>query len=189
MKRSILVLLAVVLLSVGMSSTAACADETFIIAPGTTLDIAVYRDSSLSRKYAVDANGAIDMPLVGKVEVAGLSVPKATVKIERALTKYLRKPDVTIFVENYGIISVMGEVVNPGPVPLSGKMYVLDAVGMAGGLKPTASGNRVKVIRKKVNGTSHLIKVKLKDVINKGDVTKDILLKPGDVIIVPERIF
>ena len=69
-----------------------------------------------------------------------------------------------------------------------GKMDVLNAIGMAGGLKTTASLNRIKVIRRNGDGTSQVIKIKLKRIL-KGDMSKDVELKPGDTIIVPERIF
>jgi polysaccharide biosynthesis/export protein len=177
--------------------TAACAvplpvaaqDDTFIIAPGNLLDVTVYQDKELSKKYAVDADGTIDMPLARKVKVGGLSIPQATAKIEGALAKYIKEPQVSILTENYGNIYVMGEVTRPGPIRLSGDMHVLEAVGMAGGMKPTAAPNRVKVIRREADGSSKAIKVELKKIMGSGDLSKDVALKPGDVIVVPERIF
>jgi len=115
-------------------------------------------------------------------------VPQASEKIGKELVRYIREPQVNILVRGYGNIYVIGEVMSPGPYQLSGKMRVLDAVGMAGGLKPTASANRVKVIRKEGDEGSRVIKIKLKKVFN-GDFSKDVLLMPGDTIIVPERFF
>ena len=188
MKTKVILIILVACLCLSWTGRLGASDETFIITSGSTLNVLVYKDEELSRDYLVDAGGYIDMPLIGKVEVGNLTVPEATDRIEAKLKKFIREPQVNIYATGYGNVYVLGEVVTPGPYQLSGKMSVLDAIGMAGGLKPTASKNRIRVIRKTNGEGSRVIKVKLGKVL-KGDMSADVLLKPGDVINVPERIF
>lgn len=182
-----LIIVGVLVLLTGSVRMVLSMEEIFLITPGTTLEITVYKEKELSKKYQVDSGGFVDIPLVGKVEVGSMSIPQATEKIEEELRRFIKDPQVNIYTEGYGNVYVLGEVVKPGPTLLSGKMAVLDVVGMAGGLKPTASANRIKVVRKEAGG-SRVIKVKLKKVM-RGHLDKDVLLNPGDVIIVPERVF
>ncbi|MCM8757887.1 MAG: SLBB domain-containing protein, partial [Candidatus Omnitrophica bacterium] len=98
------------------------------------------------------------------------------------------KPNDTIMVEEYGRISIVGQIQRPGTYSFRKGLTVLEAIGMAGGFTPIASIDGTSVIRLE-EGKKKIIRVKISDITKKGDKTKDILLQPGDTIVVPESLF
>ena len=104
----------------------------------------------------------------------------------------MKQPQVNIIVQNpvsrYSQVRVVGQVVRPSPVPYREGMTVLDAILEVGGLTPFAAGNRAKVVRT-VDGQQQEIKVKVDDLVNKGDLSHNVALRPGDVLLVPESRF
>ncbi len=170
--------------------------ERYLVDINDVLDIVVFEEPDLSMSIRVSDEGLLSLPLIGDVDVKGLT----TQEVERALEKrleegFLRNPKVTVRldIELMGQyqekeVFVLGEVKDPGALPMLGKyMTVLEAVTKAGGFTPIAAPNRTKVIRLE-NGIEQTITVNLNKV-RKGDRSLDIILKPGDTVVVPETYF
>lgn len=169
------------------------------IAITDSLRVAIFGEDDLSRVSRVDARGMINLPLIGEVKVFGLTLREAEQAIADAYRdgRYLRNPQVTINVEVYAIreISVQGQVKNPQRVvlPAESTMTVLEAVTKCGGFTDTAKGTEVRVTRIGADGKE--VKVFIVDVEslikgkNKAKAEDDsLLLQPGDIVYVPERI-
>jgi len=112
--------------------------------------------------------------------------------MEQVLGEFVRSPKVNIIVtqpaSTFSQVRVVGQVVRPQAVPYREGITVLDVVLQVGGLGPFAAGNRAKVVRQ-VDGKNVEIDVKLNRLINGGDMRQNIVMKPGDVLVVPEALF
>lgn len=167
--------------------------EEYKVETGDVLTITVYEQQDLTTKTRVDANGNITFPLLGSVRVGGFTISE----VERQITDllkadYLVNPQVNVFIETYHPkkVFVMGFINKPGEYELSKdrETTVLEAITMAGGFKEGAAQNGTKVIRVK-NGEKISIPIRVMDITSKGDKAKDIPVKPGDIIVVPESFF
>jgi len=164
----------------------------YTIGPENVLQIDVYygRNEELSRKARVSSNGYITFPLLGEVEVEGLTVGEVEKKIAHLLDKdYIVNPQVSVFIEEYSTVSILGQVKEPGNYEIRGKLSVVEVISKAGGFTKIAARNDVSIIRTNKNGTKTKIKVKVNDIINKGKEEDDISLKPDDIVTVPESFF
>lgn len=176
-------------------STPAPAGETspsYLIGPGDTLQIFVWRNPELTTTAPVRPDGKITTPLVQDMVAVGKTPSQLARDIEAVLAEYIRSPQVNVIVSDpvsaFSQIKVIGQVTNPQSLAYREGMRVLDAVLAAGGLAEFAAGNRAKIVRK-VNGKDVELRVKLNDLINKGELKQNIELKPGDVLVVPESFF
>jgi polysaccharide biosynthesis/export protein len=164
----------------------------YTIGPENVLQIDVYygRGEELSRKARVSSKGEITFPLLGEVDVVGLTVGEVEKKIAFLLDKdYIINPQVSVFIEEYSTVSILGQVNTPGNYEIKGKLSVVELISKAGGFTKIAARNDVSVIRTNKNGTKTKILVKVNDIINKGKEDDDIPLKPGDIVTVPESFF
>jgi polysaccharide biosynthesis/export protein len=164
------------------------------------LRITVFQEDDLSTICRVDAKGTVNLPLVGEVRVYGQTLSQAERTIEAAYKdgRFLRKPEVTVAVEEYAPreVSIQGQVKNPGryPLPVETSMSVLDLVTKAGGFTDTALGTGVRVTRILPDGTTKVITLDVESLIKgKSDAKTNeqnsaLLLEPDDIIYVPERI-
>jgi polysaccharide export outer membrane protein len=122
----------------------------------------------------------------------GKTAPQLARDMEGVLSEYVRSPKVNIIVtiaaSAYSLVKVVGQVVHPQALPYREGMTVLDAVLAVGGLSQFASGNRARIVRVE-HGQQTVIKVRLTDLVNGGDVGENVLLKPGDVLVVPQSLF
>lgn len=162
------------------------------IGPENALQIDVYygRDQELSRKVRVSSKGFITFPLLGEVEVAGLSVAELEKKITELLEKdYLVNPQVSVFIEEYSTVSILGQVKEPGSFEIKGSLTVIELISLAGGFTKIAATNDVRIIRTLPDGSKRTIKVRANDIVNKGKEDEDVLLEPGDIVMVPESFF
>lgn len=162
------------------------------IGPENVLQIDVYygRDEELSRKVRVSSNGFITFPLLGEVEVRNLTIAELENKLTKLLEKdYLVNPQVSVFIQEYSTISVLGQVKKPGSYEIKGKLSVVEAISLAGGFTNIAAQNDVKIIRTKSDGSKETIKVKVWDIVNRSKEEDDIQLLPGDIVTVPESFF
>ncbi len=162
------------------------------------LRIDIYQEEDLRTMSRVDAKGKINLPLVGEVAVAGLTVSDAQKAVETAYRdgRYLRTPQVTINVEAYAAreVSIQGQVRSPGryPLPIETSMTVLELVTRAGGFSDTAKGTAVTITRVTPDGKKQVFTIdvdsllKGKDRANIND--NSLMLEPGDIVFVPERI-
>ena len=162
------------------------------------LRIAVFQEDDLSSIVRIDANGDVNLPLVGEVKVAGLTVSQAQKAIEDAYRNglYLRNPQVTITVEEYASreVSIEGQVRNPGryPLPIESTMTVVDLVIKAGGLTDIAKGTAVTITRTSPEGKKTTHTVDVESIIKGKKPAKpndsSLQLQPGDIVYVPESI-
>jgi polysaccharide export outer membrane protein len=167
-------------------------DTVYIIGPGDTVQVFVWRNPELSVTVPVRPDGKISTPLVEDLVAVGKTSSQLAREIETALSEYIRSPQVNIIVTNpvstYSQIKVIGEVVTPQSMPYREGLTVLDVVLAVGGLTEFAAGNRAKIVRQE-NGKTVEIKVKLEALVRKGKVDENKALRPGDVLIVPESFF
>ena len=173
----------------GIGATA----KNYVIGPGDVLDIFVWQNPDLSQKAVpVRPDGRISTPLIANIVAAGKTPVELAQDMDKALGAYIRSPRVTVIVSRaVGVLSqiqVIGQVTRPESIAYHEGMTVLDAVLAAGGLTPYAAGNRAKLERK-VDGRVETLHLKLSNLINKGDLSQNLALQPGDVLVVPESLF
>jgi polysaccharide export outer membrane protein len=166
------------------------ASPEYIIGPGDTVQVFVWRNPELSVTVPVRPDGKISTPLVEDMVVVGKTSSMLARDIEKVLAEYVRAPQVNIIVTNpvstFSQVKVIGQVTNPQSVPYREGLTALDAILAVGGLTEFAAGNRAKIVRKNDAGKPIEIKVKLESLVKKGKMAENKDLKPGDVIIVPE---
>ena len=164
----------------------------YIIGPGDTLQVFVWRNPELTVTVPVRPDGKISPPLVEDMVAVGKTAPQLARDMEGVLGEYVRSPKVNIIVtvaaSAFSLVKVVGQVAHPQALPYREGMTVLDAVLEVGGLGQFASGNRARVVRT-VNGKETVIHVKLADLMNSGATNENIPLKAGDVVVVPQSIF
>lgn len=161
--------------------------------PEDILEITVYEQPDLTTKARISSNGEIAFPLLGKIKASGFTVTELKDKIERLLAKdYLVDPQVQVFIEKYHIkqVSVLGAVQKPGKYDMrtERETTLLEAIAMAEGFSKVANVNGTRIIRNE-NGQQQTISVKVTDITKEGMKEKDIFLKPGDIVFVPESFF
>ena len=157
------------------------------IGANDVLDITVYGEENLTQEVRVTTSGHITYPLLGRVQASGLSVTELEDSIRRALAKdYIRNPQVKVFVKEFSNIFVFGQVKDPGPFLFKGGMTVLQAVTTAGGFTKIANPRKVRVVRTH-NGDREVIQINVNE-IAKGE-KEDLILRPGDTVVVPESFF
>jgi polysaccharide export outer membrane protein len=168
------------------------ASADYIIGPGDTLQVFVWRNPDLTVTVPVRPDGKISTPLVEDMVAVGKTPSVLARDIEKALAVYVKSPQVNVIVtipaSAFSQVKVIGQVLHPQAVPYRSGMTVLDAVLAVGGLSQFAAGNRAHVVRT-VNGKSTEFKVRLEALVNDGDMKQNLLLQPGDVLVVPETHF
>lgn len=160
----------------------------FRIGPEDVLSIDVFGLDDLDRKVRVLSDGSISLPLLGTFSIAGLTLSETEQKIERMLRdkQLVKAPEVTIFVEEFvsSTVSVQGAVVKPGVYQLIGNKTLLDVLGEAGGIDAN-SGRMIFILRKASTGEKEWIEIDSERLTDQGDLTLDIPLRAGDVVMVP----
>lgn len=164
----------------------------YVIGPGDTLQIFVWRNSELTASVPVRPDGKITTPLNQDMVAVGKTPYQLARDIEKVLSEYVRSPTVNVIVTQpvgaYSQVQVIGQVSRPGSLPYRAGMKVLDAVLAVGGLGQFAAGNRAKIERV-TSGQKQELRVKLDSLVNKGDMSQNLPLQPGDVLVVPEARF
>lgn len=154
----------------------------------------VWRNEDLNVTAPVRPDGKISVPLVGDVQAGGRTAEEVSADIKKQLGKFIRDPQVTVIItslqshEFLTRLRVTGAVQRPISIKFRQGMTVLDAVLSAGGVNDFAAGNRTKLYRKE-NGKTVVISIYLDDILYSGELETNILLKSGDIITVPERLF
>ena len=189
LQRSIII----IFLILAFSSTNSYSLEDYKVEAGDVLTITVYEHPDLATEVRVPSNGEIMIPLLGTVDVGDLSVKQVEEKIRFLLEKdYLVDPQVNVFIKEYHPkkVFVMGFVNRPGEYELfkDRPTTALEAITMAGGFRRGAAENSTKIIRIE-DGQEVTIPIKVTDIMRKGNKDKDISVKPGDIIVVPESFF
>lgn len=165
----------------------------YLIGPGDNLSIFVWRNPDLSTSLPVRPDGKISMPLVEDLQAVGKTPTQLSRDIEVELSKYVKTPKVNIivtgFVGTFGNqIRVVGKAVEPRALSYRGDMTLLDVMIEVGGLADGAAGNRAKIVRR-YGGQSKEIDVRINDLIDKGIISANVEMMPGDVLIIPESRF
>jgi len=183
-------------------STAACrtpqateippvvANEDTTLGAGDVFEVRVYGEASLSGTYRVAQDGTVDYPFVGRVEVRGLEPPAVADRLSQGLRSgnYLVNPQVSVMVTEYNSkrITVMGAVREPGNFPLSPGLTAAQAVSLAGGFGPLANRNET-VVTRSIDGSPRQFRVPIEEVARGRE--RDLALRAGDIVFVPERVF
>ena len=156
------------------------------IGPEDLLDIAVWNNSAMSRAVPVRPDGKISLPLVNDVQAAGLTPMQLRDVLVGKLTAYIPRPEVSVIVREVHSfkVSVIGEVRKAGQYELKSRAGVLDLIALAGGLTPFASPSRIVILRQEGTMTTR-IPFNYKKVISSTPPREDVVLQPGDVIVVP----
>jgi polysaccharide biosynthesis/export protein len=164
----------------------------YVIGPGDTLQVFVWRNPDLTVTVPVRPDGKISTPLVEDMVAVGKTPSGLARDIEKALAVYVKSPQVNVIVtipaSAFSQVKIVGQVLHPQALPYRKGMTVLDAVLAVGGLTQFAAGNRAHVVRN-LNGKMQEFKVKLSALVNDGDMTQNLALQPGDVLVVPESRF
>jgi polysaccharide export outer membrane protein len=168
--------------------------DAYKMSIGDQVQVSVWKNPELSVTVPVRPDGKITVPLVGDVVAAGREPEELAADISSKLGNYIKNPNVTVILGNLqgheflSRIRVTGSVGSDTSMPYQQGMTVLDAVLEAGSLDIYADGNSTKVHRRTADGAASY-DIRLKDIMEDGDMTTNILLLPGDVVSVPERRF
>ena len=173
--------------------TAAAPHHDYLIGPGDNVNIIVWRNPEVSMSVPVRPDGKITTPLVEDLPASGKTSTELARDIEKALAKFIQQPVVTVivtgFVGTYGEqIRVIGQAAKPQALPYRRDMSLMDVLIAVGGVTEFASGNSASIIRT-VDGKQHKMPVRLNDLIKKGDISANMSMRPGDVLVIPESFF
>jgi polysaccharide export outer membrane protein len=158
----------------------------YILGPGDVVDIAVWKDETLTKSVIVLPDGKISFPLIGEVKAAGRTIPQLKQEIKQKISPYAPDPIISVEVRqvNSMLIYVIGRVNAPGRFALNTNVNVLQALTMAGGLNAFAKRDKIKIFRQEGNQTK-IFRFKYDDVTEGSDLDQNIVLRRGDVIVVP----
>jgi polysaccharide export outer membrane protein len=167
-------------------------DYAYKIGPLDSINIIVWRNPELSTTVPVRPDGKISTALVSDMQAAGLTPQELSTQLQTAMSKYIRDPVVSVVVANFQgasteTIRIIGEATRPQSIPYRQGMTLLDVMIQVGGLTDFADGNGAVLVRGKEGGKQY--SVRLKDLLKRGDISANIDMSPGDVIIVPQGWF
>jgi polysaccharide export outer membrane protein len=167
-------------------------DHPYIIGAGDTINIIVSRNPELSMSVPVRPDGMISTPLVDELAAQGKNSTQLAREIEKQLGKYVRDPVVTVIVTSFvgpysEQVRVVGEAAKPQFLPYKQKMTLLDVMIAVGGLTDFAAGNDATILRSSENNRQY--SVRLKDLIKGGDISANVEMRPGDILIIPQSFF
>jgi polysaccharide export outer membrane protein len=191
--RTILAFVTLIVASLLLVLPAAAQDQSYRINGGDTLHISVYGEQALDRDVAVEPDGGIAFPLVGNMNVRGMSLQELQHKIADALRGGNMLPNVTDAEVTVSLVkssgnsfSVIGQVKQPGTFVTDTKVDVMQALSLAGGLTPFASKSRIIVLRRDEAGKQKKIPFNYSSVEDGNNLDSNIILQGGDVVVVPE---
>ncbi len=173
-------------------TAAATPEYRYLIGPLDAVNVIVWRNPELSINAPVRPDGRISVPLVEDIQALGRNPTDLARDIEKALGKFIRDPVVTVMVSNFQgpyseQIRIIGEAARPQAVPYRQNMTLLDVMVLAGGLTDFADGNGAVLVRGAEGGKQY--RVRLRDLIKRGDISANVDVKPGDVLIIPQSWF
>ena len=168
-------------------------DFFYIIGPGDSLDIQVWRNPEVSKTLPVRPDGKISTPLVEDLTAANKTPSQLARDIEKALAKFIQDPIVTVIVAGFSgpysqQVRVIGQATKPQALQYREKMTLMDVMIAVGGITDFAAGNKASIVRM-VDGSQQQFGVRLESLIRDGDITANVGMLPGDVLIIPESFF
>lgn len=171
---------------------AADPNYNYVIGPGDSVQIQVWRNPEISTTVPIRPDGKLTAPLIEDLPAMGKDSTTLARDIEKHLEKYIRDPIVTVIVSGFvgpysEQIRVIGEASRPQALPYKQKMTLLDLMIVVGGITDFADGNGASILRTSEGGKQY--SVRLKDLIKKGDVSANVEMRPGDILIIPQSWF
>jgi len=169
--------------------------EEYVIGPLDDLTVFVWRNPELGAKVQVRPDGRITTPLIADMPAVGKTPKQLADDMKVALTKYIENPLVSVIVNNFSgtfsqQVRIVGATEKPASIPYRANMTLLDAMISVGGLSEYAAGNRARLVRfNRETGKQQEYQVRLGDLLKRGDSKANVMLSPGDVIIIPESMF
>ena len=165
----------------------------YLIGPGDSVNIIVWRNPEVSMSVPVRPDGKITTPLVEDLPAAGKTSTQLARDIEGALAKFIQQPVVTVvvtqFVGNFSDqIRVIGQAARPQALPYRREMSLMDVLIAVGGVTEFAAGNKASIVRT-VDGKQEKLTVRLDDLIKDGDISANMMMRPGDILVIPESYF
>ncbi|QJD99881.1 sugar ABC transporter substrate-binding protein [Massilia forsythiae] len=165
----------------------------YLIGPGDSINIIVWRNPEVSMAVPVRPDGKITTPLVEDLPASGKTSTELARDIEKALAKFIQQPVVTVVVSNFvgtydEQIRVIGQAAKPQSLPYRRDMSLMDVMIAVGGTTEFAAGNRASLVRN-IEGKQQKYNVRLDDLIKDGDISANVPMRPGDVLIIPETFF
>jgi polysaccharide export outer membrane protein len=179
--------------SASLLEAAKAQQSMYRIGPLDNLNIFVWRNPDLSISVPVRPDGRISVPLIEDLEVTGKTPTQAARDIEKQLGVFIQDPIVTVIVTGFvgpfqDQVRVIGEATRPQALPYRDAMSLLDVMIIVGGVTDFAAGNRATITRV-VNGEQRQFRVRIDDLIRDGDITANVKILPGDVLVIPEAWF
>lgn len=170
----------------------ASGDYNYVIGAGDNLNIIVWRNPELSLSVPVRPDGKLSAPLVDELVVQGKTSTEVARDIEKKLATFVRDPVVTVIVTSFvgpysEQIRVVGEATRPQFLPFKQRMTVLDVMIAVGGLTDFADGNKATILRSSDGNKQYA--VRLRDLLKRGDVSANVEMRPGDILIIPQSLF
>ncbi|MBL8358933.1 MAG: polysaccharide export protein, partial [Rubrivivax sp.] len=161
-------------------------DYSYIIGPGDSLNIVVWRNPELSMSVPVRPDGKIAAPLVDELMAQGKNSVELARDVEKVLGKYVRDPIVTVMVSGFvgpydQQIRIVGEAARPQALPFKNDMSLLDVIIAVGGLTDFADGNGASILRTGEGNKQY--SVRIKDLLKRGDISANVQMRPGDILI------
>lgn len=178
--------------------SASTQDYTYIVGPGDNINIIVWRNPEISMSVPVRPDGKFSTPLIDELVAQGKTSVEISREIEKKLEKYVRDPVVTVIVTGFvgpydQQIRVVGEAARPQGIPFKQYMTLLDVMIAVGGLTDFADGNGATILRTSDGGKDGLggkqFSVRLRDLVRRGDISANVEMKPGDILIIPQGFF
>ena len=168
-------------------------DTPYLVGPGDTVNIVVWRNPDLSMSIPVRPDGKISTPLVEDLQASGKTSTQLARDIEKVLAKYIQSPVVTVIVTTFvgpysQQIRVIGEAAKPQALAYRENMTLLDVMITVGGITDFADGNKASILRTG-GGRTQRFGVRLIDLVRGGDLSADVVMRPGDVLIIPQSFF
>lgn len=186
MKKSLkLIALSFVLCSIA-TSLYAVEVPAYTVRPGDVLQVTVWKEDGLDREVLVLPDGTIDFPLIGSMSAKDQTTSALQATIKDKLRRFIPDAAVTVVVKAAlgHTVSVIGQVAKPGEIVMGHRLTVMQALSQAGGLTPYASESKILILRHE-NGKETSLPFPYDDVIKGKELDKDLVLEPGDVVVVP----
>lgn len=168
-------------------------DYDYILGPGDSVGIFVWGNEELSTASSIRPDGKLTTHLVEDLQASGKTSSELARDIEAAYSEYVRQPVVSVTVSGFAgvpeqMIRVLGEATNPKRIPFRKHMTLLDLVISVNGLTPYADGNNSVLVRM-VDGKQQTYRLRIDDLIKEGDISANVSLMPGDILIIAESWF
>ena len=191
-QSAVALVLGIIAFEVGAQQPAEAPAADYLIGPGDSLQIFVFGQPELSVTVPVRPDGRVSTPLIEDLQAVGKTPTQLAREMEQILSEFIRTPKVNVIPKEFvgtfaNQIRVLGQATQPQALPYRDKMTLLDVMIAVGGLTDFAAGNEATILRKADGDKQY--SVRLKDLIKRGDISANVEMKPGDILIIPQSFF